>query len=226
VATLTKARRPEVKTRVLVVDDHPLVRRGLRELISGEGDMEVCGEAADAVDALAMAKKIRSDVAIVDISLPRGYGLDLVKQLRSNHDEIKVLVVSMHDESLFAERALRAGALGYINKQQATENVVDAIRRILSGRVYLSPHMTDQILDRTLKPGDHPKEKGLEGLSTRELAVFEMIGHGMTTREVAHKLHISTKTVETYREHIKDKLKLKNSNELVCHATQWVLENK
>ncbi len=211
--------------RILLVDDHALVRHGLAQLISDESDFEVCGEATNADEALLRVEELKPDLAVIDISLKGGNGIDLIKRIRAKNETIKMLVSSMHDESLFAERALQAGARGYINKQESTEKVIDAIRSVLEGHIYLSAEMTDRLL-HGLATGKRPHEfSSINKLSDRELEVFEMIGKGSSTRDIAVKLHLSIKTIETHREHIKDKLGLKNGAELSCHAVKWVLES-
>lgn len=207
------------------MDDHALVRRGLAVMIGDEPDLEVCGEAADTVEALARVAALKPDLVIIDITLKTGHGLDLMKQIRARDERVRMLVLSMHDEKLFAERALRSGAMGYINKEEATSKVIEAIRQVLSGRVYVSAAMTERLLSRAACSGEPSVRLPSECLSDRELTVFQMIGQGLPTREIAARLHLSIKTVETYREHIKSKLDLKNSAELSRHAAQWVLEN-
>lgn len=218
----TSAAPPAVK-RILVVDDHPIVRQGLAALISSEDDLEVCGEAEGLSQAMQQFWEKKPDLLVVDISLENGSGLELIKELLAQDPEIKVLVSSMHDEALYAERALRAGARGYINKDQATDAIVSAIRRILEGRVYLSESMTERMVCRSISPGDDQSATPIETLSDRELEVFERIGHGETTRQIAEKLHLSPKTVETYRENIKRKLNCSNANELTRQAVMWAL---
>jgi len=222
---MSKDASKEQPARILIVDDHELVRHGLAQLLSDEPDLETCGEAEDVDGAIKQVEETNPDLVVVDISLKNGNGLELIKRIKTNHPNVKTLVSSMHDESLFAERVLHAGAMGFINKQQAMETVIDAIRQVLAGHVYLSPDMTDRlvhgIVDGQGKPGTSPVNR----LSDRELQVFEMIGQGLSTREVANQLHLSIKTIETHREHIKDKMSLKNAAELSRHAVQWVLEN-
>ena len=213
------------RMRVLIVDDHALVRRGLAELIEREPDLEVCGEAVDADEAMQQVEAVRPDLVIIDLSLKSGHGINLIKQIRTNHKNVKMLVSSMHDESLFAERAVRAGALGYISKDQPTETVLQAIRQVLRGQLYLSSQMTSNLLGRAVDGKEIAERSPLECLSDRELEVFQRIGQGQTTRQIAADLDLSVKTIETYREHIKKKLNLKNSAELNRHAVQWVLEN-
>jgi len=212
-------------TRILIIDDHPIVRQGLKMMIEDEPDLTVCGEANGMSQAMQLYFETEPDVVIADISLENGSGIELVKELMAQDEDLKILVCSMHEETLFAERALHAGAKGYINKEQATEKLIVAIRRVAEGRVYLSDQMTDRMLCRQVGTGDEPPKSTIETLSDRELEVFEQIGHGVTTRQIAEKLHLSPKTVETYRENIKHKLNLANATELTQHAVQWVLEN-
>lgn len=225
VGVVTSEQRPATKTvRILLVDDHPVVRQGLRMMIEREGDMQVCGEANGMAEAMKCYFENKPEVVVVDISLHNGSGIELVKELIAHEENLKILVCSMHDESLFADRALHAGAKGYINKEEAMDKLIDAIRRVAAGRVYLSDQMTDRMLCRQVGTGDERPKSALETLSDRELEVFEQIGHGVTTRQIAEKLHLSPKTVETYRENIKHKLNLANATELTQHAVQWVLE--
>jgi DNA-binding NarL/FixJ family response regulator len=219
----SKLPKVQKKHKVLIVDDHPIVRRGLAELIAFEPDMEVCGEAADMAEAVKQIDSVRPDVAIIDISLKSGYGLELIEYIKANHSGIKMLVSSMHDELLFAERSLRAGALGYIPKQEATETLLDAIRQVLRGEIYLTARMANRLMHNLV---DKPSQGDpIKTLSNREMEVFEMIGQGLTTQQIAGKLKLSAKTIETHREKIKGKLDLKNSAELNRRAVQWVLEN-
>jgi DNA-binding NarL/FixJ family response regulator len=213
------------KARILIVDDHAIVRRGLAALLAEEPDLEICGEAADTAEALRQLALHGPDLVLVDITLKDGNGIDLIRQMRARDECTRMVVLSMHDESLFAERALRAGALGYVHKQEPAEKILDAIREVLGGGIYLSTSMTERVLRRTLTTGGRPVALPAEALSDRELQVFELIGQGLTTRDIAGKLHLSIKTVETYREHIKAKLHLKNGAELGRHAAQWVVEN-
>lgn len=212
------------KSRVFIVDDHPFMRRGLAQVISDQMEMEVCGEAASKADALAQVQAAHPDLVVVDISLEDGNGIELIKDLRARYPELKMLVSSMHEEGLFAERAVRAGAMGYVNKGEPVEKFVDALKRVLSGRLYLSQRMTDRLLNQAVSHTDEPAESPYNKLSDRELEVFEMIGNGLGTKQIAAKLQLSRKTVETYREHIKAKLNLNNGTELTRHAVQWVLE--
>jgi len=209
--------------RVLLVDDHPLVRRGLADVIGREPDLEVCGEAADVTEAMQAVERTDPDLVVVDLSLKSGHGIDLIEQINARSDRIKVLVSSMHDEVLFAERVLRAGAMGYVTKQESPDTLLAAIRQVLRDEVYLSPRMTNRLLHRAVSDSAAPGNP-LEALSNREIEVFEMIGQGLTTQQIARRLQLSVKTVETHREKIKQKLNLKNSAELSRRAVQWVLE--
>jgi DNA-binding NarL/FixJ family response regulator len=211
--------------RILIVDDHPIVREGLAARVAREADLEVCGEAEDIADALEKVEAMRPDLVIVDLSLKSGQGLDLIKKIKARFGDTKMLVSSMYDESLYAERTLRAGAMGYINKQEVAEKVIDAIRQVMAGKIYLSTHMTEKLLQRAVGTAGELPKSPIETLSDRELEVFKMIGNGMTTRHIAGDLHLSIKTVETHRENIKGKLNLPNSAELSREAVQWVMEN-
>jgi len=218
-------RRPAfAETRVLIVDDHPFMRRGLAQTINDQAGMEVCGEAGSVAEALQMMETCRPDLAVVDISLGAESGLELIQALRTRWPATKVLVSSMHDETLFAERALRAGALGFVNKGEPPDVFVAALQRVSSGQIYLSERMTNRMLDHVLTDKVETNRSPIETLSNRELEVFEMIGKGMATKQIAARLGLSPKTIETYREHIKQKLNLSNATELTRNAVQWVLE--
>lgn len=209
----TKARR------IMLVDDHPVMREGLLQLINHEGDLSICGQFEDAAAAFAAIPTLQPDLVIVDLSLRGSSGMDLVKNSRATYPKVRLLVLSMHDESLYAERVLRAGAAGYIMKQEATENILVAIRQVLGGGVYLSEKMNDKLMHQWV--GASPRSgnaSALERLSDRELEVFGLIGQGKGTREIAQHLHLSIKTVESHRAHIKEKLNLKDANELVHTA--------
>jgi DNA-binding NarL/FixJ family response regulator len=213
-------------SRVLIVDDHPAVREALALRIGRQADMDVCGEAADMSDALRLVADTQPDVAVVDISLKTGSGIDLIKRIKDRDDHVRILVWSMHSESLYADRALRAGALGYVNKDQATDTIVEAIRRVLAGKVWLSEAMTERLLQRAVGVArEEVTRSPLDVLADRELEVFRLIGEGVKTAEIADRLHLSVKTVETYRDRIRQKLELGNGTKLAHYATQWVLEN-
>ena len=208
------------KKTVFVVDDHPLLRQGLALMINREQDLTVCGEAEDAHSAMKAIAATRPDILIADISLNGPDGLDLLKNLRSLYPDLPVLILSMHDESIYAERALRARANGYIMKQEATEKVLIALRRILAGDIYLSDRMANKLLHKYISGESAHLNSRLSSLSDRELEVFRLIGEGRGTRQIADTLHLSIKTVETYQAHIKDKLSLRSGRELVQHAIQ------
>lgn len=210
--------------RILIVDDHPLVRTGLAHLIGDEPDLEVCGDAADEAQALQLVERTQPDLVIIDLSLAAGSGLDLIERIRAHHSDIAMLVASMHDESLFAERVLEAGARGYINKQEAPENIIRAIRRVLDGKVYLSEALTERLLDGLAGANGNPMTSPLQRLSNREIEIFELIGRGMTTSEIASHLRLSIKTIESHRENIKKKLRLTSAQGLTRRAMYWLLE--
>ena len=214
------------KVKILLVDDHPIVRERLAELIAQEDDLSVCGEAEDSNQAIKAARELQPDLAIVDITLKDTYGIELIKHLKEILPKLPVLVLSMHDESLYGERALRAGAKGYLTKQEATKKIVDAIRRILRGEIYVSDKLAGALV-RKIAGG---KEEGggnlVDVLTDRELEVFQLLGQGLTVREVADRLFVSAKTVEAHREHIKQKLNFKTSNELLRFAIQYTLQEK
>ncbi|MCU1342325.1 MAG: response regulator with a DNA-binding domain [Candidatus Acidoferrum typicum] len=211
------------KHRVLLVDDHPIVRQGLGLLIDREPDLSVCGEADSAHSAFHAITTLRPDVVVLDISLNGPDGLDVLKEIRTKTTTLPVLILSMHDESIYAERAMRAGANGYIMKQEATEKVLVAIRRILQGEVYLSDRLTNSMLRQYVGGATPAKSSPLVNLSDRELEVFRLIGEGHGTRQIADELHVSVKTIESYQAHIKEKLSLRNSRELVQHAIEWTV---
>lgn len=213
------------KCKVFLVDDHPIVRQGLALFIDREPDLMVCGEADDATSALQAIGEATPDFVVLDISLDGPDGLELLKTLRLRYPSLPVLVLSMHDESLYAERALRAGANGYIMKQEATDRVLTAIRQILGGDVYLSDRLTKRMLQQFVN-GSISQRDPLSKLSDRELEVYRLIGVGHGTRQIADELHVSTKTVESYQAHIKEKLSLRNARELVQHAVEWSVNAK
>jgi len=215
------AQKPQV--RILIVDDHPIVRRGIAAMIDQEPDLQVVAEAEGYHEALDIIRGQQLDLAIVDMTLKDIGGLELVKQVRAIDDELPILVLSMHDEALYAERVLRAGARGYIMKQEGTDKLVSAIRTVLRGDIYVSEKMASRMLGKLVGGSGDAGSSPLQRLSDRELEVFELLGHGQSTREVAERLCVSIKTIESHREHIKEKLQLKNANELVQHATQWVM---
>jgi DNA-binding NarL/FixJ family response regulator len=214
------------RARILIVDDHPAVREALASRIGRQPDLEVCGEAADMSEALRLVADTQPDLVVVDISLKTDSGIDLIKRIKDRNDSVRMLVWSMHSESLYAERALRAGALGYVNKDQATDKIIDAIRRVLEGKVFLSDAMAEKMLHRAVGGGREDVTRSpLDALADRELEVFRLIGQGVKTTEIAERLHLSVKTVETYRDRIRQKLDLSDGTALAHYATQWMLEN-
>jgi DNA-binding NarL/FixJ family response regulator len=225
-STTAKAAEPVVarkpKTKVLLVDDHPILRAGLGKLINQEADMMICGEAEDGPTAFDLAGTLNPDIAVIDISLKGSNGIELVKNLKARYPDLPTLVLSMHDESLYAERALRAGSLGYIMKEEAIEQVLVAIRKVLQGEIFLSEKMKGKMLQQMASGKGKVISSPIEQLTDRELEVFRLIGEGCSTRQIAGQLHLSVRTVEAYREYIKSKLNLKNATELVQHAFHWV----
>jgi DNA-binding NarL/FixJ family response regulator len=217
---------PAARKTVLVVDDHPLMRQGLALLINQQQDMQVCGEAEEAQAAMQAIVRQRPDIMILDISLNGPDGLELLKSIRAVTPDLPVLILSMHDEAIYAERALRARANGYIMKQEATEKVLVAVRRILNGEIYLSDRMSNKMLQQYIGGGPPMIQSRIASLSDRELEVFRLIGEGRATREIAEELHLSVKTVETYQAHIKEKLSLRTGRELIQHAIQWKVNEK
>jgi DNA-binding NarL/FixJ family response regulator len=208
-------------SKVFIVDDHELVRQGLRQLIEGEVDLQFCGEASSVKDALKMRESLSPDVAIVDISLPDGNGLDLIKQLHLWHPEMHIIALSMHDDELYAERALNNGACGYVNKQDSAQKLLVGIRQVIKNKIYVSSEITQRLQQQQQHYELNENKSTIEKLSDRELQVFDFIGRGMKTRDIADKLKLSVKTIETHRRHIKDKLSLTSGTELVRAAVVW-----
>ncbi len=214
--------------RIVIVDDHPVVRRGLADTIDAEPDLSVCAQAWDRESALEAIARERPALVLLDIGLPGETGLTLLKELREQYGDTapKVLVVSMYDENMFAERAVKAGAAGYISKHEGIGNLLTAIRSVLSGQIYLSPELTERVLRRAAGKASRERLSDVATLSDRELEVFRLLGSGVPTRQIAEMLKVSRKTIEAHREHIKKKLDLKNANELVVRATAWVLDRQ
>ena len=208
--------------KILIVDDHPILRKGLAMVIDQEPDLVVAGEAEDVPGGLDMIEAVKSDVVIVDISLPGVDGIELIKTMKLKYRDLPALVVSMHDETLYAERALRAGARGYIMKQEAVDKVLVAIRKVLKGEIFVSDRITTKMVETLISGDAKGASTPLDLLSNRELTVFRLIGQGFKTRQIAEELHLSVKTVESYRSHIKDKLKLDTGTDLMKYAIQWV----
>jgi len=212
---------PEAK-RIVIVDDHPLFRKGLEQLIHSDSAFAVCGEANNASEAMEVIRKLHPDLAIVDLSLPGANGIELIKNIRAEFPKLPILVLSMHDESLYALRALRAGAEGYVMKHEAMANVIQAIHEVFNGRPYLSPAMAAQVITKFAHRGSQSEADAVERLSDRELEILELIGKGKEVRQIAKRLHLSPKTVETHRAHIKEKLNLQNARQVARFAVQWV----
>jgi DNA-binding NarL/FixJ family response regulator len=215
------ARPAKPRTRILLVDDHPLVRERLAEILNREPDLTVCGEAEDRYGAVAAVSAKRPDLVIVDLTLKNSDGLELIKDIRARWPKVRMLVVSMHDESLYAERVIRADALGYITKQEATRKILLAVRRVLAGNIYLKEGIATHIVSRLTAHSGPVAATPAERLADRELQVFDLTGRGLSTGEIAERLHIAVKTVETYRARIREKLKLKHSGELLQWAISW-----
>lgn len=213
------------RLRVLLVEDHPMFREHLGHLINRDLGMEVCAEADNIRDAMRLIQETKPDVAIVDITLRGSSGLELIKDLKAQGVDIKVLVLSMHDEELYAERALRAGAKGYITKNEASSEVVKAVRQVMAGDVYVSKRMNARILERITARKVSVEVSGISSLADRELEVFQLLGRGKSTKEIATQLSLGESTVETYRARIKDKLQLRSAAELYLRAGQWVREH-
>src|SRR5437870_13878766 len=212
---------PDAK-RIVIVDDHPLFRKGLEQLIHSDGAFEVCGEAGNASEAMDVIRRLHPDMAIVDLSLPGANGIELIKNIRAEFPKLPILVLSMHDESLYALRALRAGAEGYVMKHEAMANVIQAIHEVFNGRPYLSPAMAAQVITKFAHRGSQSEADAVERLSDRELEILELMGKGNEVRQIAKLLHLSPKTVETHRAHIKEKLNLQNARQVTRFAVQWV----
>ncbi len=216
-----KAARSKAKT-VLIVDDHPMMRQGLVQLIESEPDLELCGESETAQAALEAIERTCPDLLLLDISLPDKSGLELIKDLAAIHPSLLILVISMHDESLYAERVLRAGARGYIMKQEGGKRLMEAIRQVLAGKIYVSEKIASKILEIFSGRRAEVETSSVGRLSDREFEVFQLIGQGRSTKEIAQRLHLSVKTVEVHRANIKEKLGLKTAPELVHFAVRWV----
>lgn len=215
---------PPRRAQIVIVDDHPIVRHGLARLIDAEPGLQVCGSAANRAEALETVRREKPDLVIVDLSLGNENGLDLVKTLKIDWPDLPVLVLSMHDEAYYADRVLRAGAVGFIMKQEPAERMISAIHQVLAGRIYLSENMAASVLTRLVGRKVVQGGTPVDTLTDRELEVLRWMGKGLGTRQIADKLHLSVKTVENHREHIKAKLKLRTSAELVRYAVRWEIE--
>jgi len=218
--------KPPVKSRIFLVDDHAMFREGLRQLIDREPDMTVCGDAADATTALAGIAATAPDLAIVDISLGGTSGIELIKSVKSQYEDLPILVVSMHEESLYSERALRAGAMGYVMKHEPSKTVKLAIRKVLDGDMYLSSKMSTSMVSKLIHGTSEQFSSPLETLSDRELEVFRMLGHGKSVRLIAEEMGVTVPTVNSFRNRIKEKLNLKSSTEVMLQPIQWVQDQK
>ena len=212
-------------SKVFIVDDHELVRQGLRQLIDGEVDLQLCGEARNVSEALNMRSSLNPDVAIVDLSLPDGNGLDLIKQLHNWKANMQIIALSMHDDELYAERAINNGASGYINKQDSAQKLLLGIRQVINNKIFIKPAIAIRLQQSQLNHVACEQNNILVKLTNREFQVFDYIGQGLETKAIAGKLHLSVKTIETHRRHIKDKLSLHSGTELVRTAIMWTLEN-
>lgn len=210
------------KARILLVDDHAVVRFGIAQLINRQTDLEVCGEEEDASRALSAIARLKPDLVIADLSLKESSGLELMRNIKAQYPGLPVLVVSVHDESVYAEVAFRAGALGYLMKEEALEKILTAVRRVVSGTVYVSDTLAAKMLQQQVRGQGRISDSPVQSLSDRELEVFQMIGQWKKTKEIAKELHLSVKTIEYYREQIKRKLDLNSAAELTQHATAWV----
>jgi DNA-binding NarL/FixJ family response regulator len=212
------------KNLIFIVDDHAMFRDGLQQLIDREADLAVCGDAAEPVEALEGIGKSKPDLVIVDISLSGKSGIDLIKAIKEKHEDLPVLVVSMHEESLYAERALRAGAMGYVMKQEPGKVVKTAIRKVLAGDMHLSEKMASSVITKFMRGTDQPPASPLEKLSDRELEVFRMLGQGKAVRQIAEEMSVTIPTINSFRNRIKEKLKLNSSTEVMLHAIHWSRE--
>jgi DNA-binding NarL/FixJ family response regulator len=214
--------KEKLKHKIFLIEDHPITRDGFAQLINYQNDLVVCGHAGSAAKAMAATEAAQPELVIVDVSLPDAHGIELIKDLIARQPDMRILVLSMHDEALYAERALRAGAKGYVMKQEPTEVVMGAIRKVLLGGTYLSPRMQERALQVFAGEAATAGRSGVERLTDRELEVFELIGRGQSTRDISSQLHLSVSTVETYRAHLKEKLQLSSGTELTHRAIEWV----
>lgn len=221
-AKAKKESKSRSKKRILIVDDHPMMRQGLSQLVETEKDLTVCGEAQNAAEAIERVNSLKPDLVLVDITLPDKNGLELIKDIHSMHPKILLLVISMHDESLYAERVLRAGGRGYIMKQEGGKRLLEAIRQVLNGQIYVSGKMSAKILEIFSGRRNDNMNSPVELLSDREFEVFQLIGQGKSTQQIADQLHLSAKTVEVHRVNIKQKLKLQTAPELIRFAVRWI----
>jgi DNA-binding NarL/FixJ family response regulator len=213
-------------SRILVVDDHPLFREGIQQMINRNQTLKVCGEAASIAEALKVVAELKPDLVLVDISLEGGDGIELIKTLKATYEDLPILVISMHNETLYAERALRAGALGYVMKNESARTVKSAIFKVLGGNVFLSERMSASVLTKMVGGKREEAVSPVEQLSDRELQVFQMLGEGKPTRQIAEELDLTIPTIHSFRTRIKEKLRFQNATELVLNANQWVREHQ
>lgn len=223
---MTAKDKQNAKSRILIVDDHPMTRQGLVTLIEHQPDWAVCFEAQNAEQALEAIAKTRPDLVLADISLPGKSGLELIKDIRALRENLPVLVISMHDESLYVERVLRAGARGYVPKHSGAAKIVEAIRAVLNGRIYVSEEMSAHFLEQLSGRSSPQMRSPVEQLSDREFEVFELIGQGLSAHDIAQRLFLSAKTVDAHRANIKEKLKIKTTAELIAYAARWNADNE
>ena len=221
-----KEEEKKIKQKIFIVDDHPIVRRGITQLINQEPEFIVCGEASDMASALRAISTCNCDLVIVDLSLGQDSGIRLIEEILLGNPDMKILVLSMHDESLYAERCFRAGAKGFIMKQEPPEQVISALKIILNGEVYISDNLSSRLLKKLVSNQPATFSSPIEQLSNRELEVFQLIGKGVKTRKIAEQLNLSVKTIETYIDHIKRKMNLEDSRDLIQHAVQWGMNEK
>jgi DNA-binding NarL/FixJ family response regulator len=217
-----KTPMPGAVHRLLIVDDHPVYRHGIRQLLVQVPGVTICGEAGNSQRALEVMRQSKPDIVLADVSMPGSNGIELIKMMLTEEPRLKVLVVSMHEESVYALRALRAGAKGYVMKQQAMEIVVDALRKVMEGGIYVSPQFSDRLVFRAIQGSDSDLGSPVDSLSDRELEVLQLFGKGASTRDIAERLHLSVKTIETHRAHIKEKLGFKTAEEMTKFAEEWV----
>jgi DNA-binding NarL/FixJ family response regulator len=213
---------PDLRRRILVADDHPLMRAGLAQLINRQADMVVCAEAGNPSEVFGLLPKSLPHLVLTDLTMPGRAGIEFIKDLGAMHPELLILVISMHDETVYAERCLRAGARGYIMKESGSENLLGALRRVLEGQIYVSPGMSARILKNLTVKKPRGSDSPIQALSDREFEVFQLVGQGKSTREIAAQLHLSPKTVDVHRTHIREKLDLKDATALVRHAVRWL----
>jgi DNA-binding NarL/FixJ family response regulator len=219
-------RNRPAKRKILLVDDHPIFRHGLAELLDAQTDLTVCGHADSAPGALEQMRQLKPDLAILDITLRGTNGIELVKLMKAEHPQLPVLVLSMHDESLYALRALRAGALGYVMKAEGVQHVLEAVRRVLEGKLFVSPKLGEKLIFKAIHSSESDSPSPIDRLSDRELEVLVMLGRGHSTRSIAKQINLSVKTVETHRAHIKEKLGFSDANEMVRFAIDWVAQQE